>query len=216
MQRVGLLGGTFDPVHAGHLELGRLALQKCRLTRVVFLPSASPPHKLRHRVTAFHHRVAMLRLAVAQESRFQVSEIEAQLTPPSYTIDTFALLLEKDTARREYYFIIGSDAFFDIRLWHDYQQVLAKIHFIVAARHGTEQSELQAFIRSLGYEGQGDSWHNAANGTKIVLLDREVVPVSSSTIRNNIRCGESSFENVPAAVKQYMQKYKLYSLEESS
>jgi len=214
MQRVGLLGGTFDPVHVGHLELGRLALQKCRLTRVIFIPSASPPHKLRHRVTAFHHRAAMLRLAVAEESRFQVSEIEAQLTPPSYTIDTLALLLGTKKTQAEYYFIIGSDAFFDIRLWHEYQQVLAKVHLIIAARQGTQQPELQDFIRSLGYEGQGDSWHNTDNGTKIVLLDREVVPASSSAIRNNARCGESSFEDVPSAVKQYMQKYKLYCREE--
>jgi nicotinate-nucleotide adenylyltransferase len=156
----------------------------------------------------------MLRLAVAEESRFQVSEIEAQLTPPSYTIDTLALLLGTKKTQAEYYFIIGSDAFFDIRLWHEYQQVLAKVHLIIAARQGTQQPELQDFIRSLGYEGQGDSWHNTDNGTKIVLLDREVVPASSSAIRNNARCGESSFEDVPSAVKQYMQKYKLYCREE--
>ena len=216
MQQVGLLGGTFDPVHVGHLELGRLALQKCQLTKVVFIPSASPPHKLRCCITAFHHRVAMLRLAVAEESRFQVSEIEAQLRPPSYTIDTLTLLLGKETTQTEYYFIIGSDAFFDIQLWHEYRQVLAKVHVIIAARQGILQSELQDFIRSLGYKGQGDHWHNIHNGRKIILLNREVAPASSSAIRKDIRHDASISQDVPLTVQQYIRKHKLYSREKSN
>jgi nicotinate-nucleotide adenylyltransferase len=136
MKRIGLLGGTFDPVHCGHLELAGKAMEEFGLVKVLFLPTASPPHKRVDNVVSFEHRVEMIRLAIEGDDRFSLLEIESDIPAPNYTIDTLSLLLQNGETEKEFVFIIGIDAFLDIHLWKHHERVLNTIHFIIAARSG--------------------------------------------------------------------------------
>ncbi len=135
MKRIGLFGGTFNPVHCGHLELAEYARKEINLEAVIFIPSASPPHKTAHHIELFEHRVKMLRLALKDSDYFSVSEVEGLLSSPSYSIDMLDQIVQNTTNVVEYYFIIGIDAFLEIHLWKQFEEVLNSVHFIVAARY---------------------------------------------------------------------------------
>jgi nicotinate-nucleotide adenylyltransferase len=134
--KVALFGGTFDPVHVGHLAIARAAMREFRLDRVYFVPASVPPHKQRADLTEFHHRFAMLALATAEEDRFVPSPMEAQAAGPNYSIDTVRALkktLEKDD---RLYFLIGIDAFLDLSTWRHPVELLSECDFIVVSRPG--------------------------------------------------------------------------------
>ncbi|MBM9602772.1 nicotinate-nucleotide adenylyltransferase [Desulfopila inferna] len=211
MRATGLFGGTFDPVHVGHIELARHALEYCRLAEVVFIPAASPPHKSRKHLTAFHHRVAMLTLATEGESRFSVCEVEKDLPPPTYTVDTLNHLLQKNTCATEYYFIIGIDAFLDIHTWKEYEKVIGQVHFIVAARPGYTVSDLQECIASLHYQKKVDHWYNASSKRKIYYLELELADVSSTDIRKTAGSSTLPKDAIAPAVFKYIKDHNLYS-----
>lgn len=211
MKATGLFGGTFDPVHVGHIELARLALEHFSLSEVIFIPAASPPHKSRKHLTAFHHRVAMLALAINGDSRLSISEVEKHLPPPTYTIDTLSYLLKQSPEETAYYFIIGLDAFLDIHTWKDYEKVISKVHFIVAARPGYTVVDLQECIASLNYERRGGYWYNGSSGRKIYYLDVESADISSTDIRKTAGTSRMPKNAVAPAVYEYIKHHKLYA-----
>lgn len=214
MRRVGLFGGTFDPVHLGHIELAEYALESCELDKVMFLPAAAPPHKFESVITSFQHRVQMIRLAIGADKRFSVSEIETHLTPPTYTIDTLKVLKASMPAGGELFFIIGSDAFLEIEYWKDHYSVLSQVHFIVVARSGDDSMQLLRSLSRLGYEKKDGYWYNGNTSKKIYFLDIDVAAISSSEIRAELRRGRSVDDMLDPAVKEYIQRHKLYTSKE--
>ena len=130
--RIGLLGGTFDPVHTGHLQLAEAALREGNLDQVLFIPSASPPHKVGTPITSFAHRLAMLELVSKRNPRFACSGIEGDLPAPSYTIDTLRVLGGLFPEETKFFFIIGIDAFLDFATWKSYRDILRLVNIVIA------------------------------------------------------------------------------------
>jgi nicotinate-nucleotide adenylyltransferase len=134
--KIALFGGTFDPVHLGHIALARAAAEKFGLGRVYFVPADLPPHKQKRRLTDFQHRFAMLALATADDPRFVVSLLDAHTGRPNYSIDTVRRLKSSLKKSDKLYFLIGIDAFKDIATWRQPEELLAEVEFIVVSRPG--------------------------------------------------------------------------------
>lgn len=209
IKRIGLFGGTFNPVHCGHLELAEYACEEMHLEHVIFIPSFSPPHKSDDYIESFKHRVAMLRVALQGYQSFSVSEIEGELTTPSYSIDMLRRLIESTEGEVDYYFIIGVDAFLEIHLWNKYEDVLAMVHFIVAARHGIEKNTIHQFFKSLGYEKNDEYWYSSRYNKKIHHLDEMVLQVSSTELRGRVTQSNCRTA-LPSGVRRYIDLHGLY------
>ena len=190
--------------------MARAALARCGLEQVLFIPAAHPPHKERPRAS-FEHRVAMLREALAGNARMEVSCIEAERDTPSYTIDT-VLELKKRLAGRELYFIIGADSLLELHLWYRYQELLAQVRFIVAARPSIPFERLARAVAMLPgdfvYDGSSSTWRRA-DGARIHYLADVRVPVSSSEVRRLLALGRPT-PMVPEPVRRYIERHNLY------
>lgn len=212
--KVGLLGGTFNPVHRGHTELAEAAIEEIGLDRVEFIPSAAPPHK-KSEIVSFAHRIAMLDIVCSTEDRFIVNTIENELPKPSYTIDTLEVLMKKCDKNTHFFFIIGADAFLDIRTWKGFQDVLSKIDFILALRHGYDSSQLEYFLDQLQYlkrtVDKSITW--AREEKSIYLLKKRVENVSSSKIRRLFaqNCANRDIIKLHPEILRYIGDHRLYS-----
>jgi nicotinate-nucleotide adenylyltransferase len=181
--KTAIFGGTFDPIHSAHLEMARQAADQFALDRVLFIPAGNPPHK--HADTPFEHRYRMVELACAADPRFVASRLE-EGKQKSYSIDTIERV---KAANGEVLFIIGADAFAEIKTWHRWQDVIRAVEFIVAARPG----------------------HQIVSppGASVHRLETVELPVSSSEIRDALVRGETPSE-LPPAVADYIQATGLY------
>ena len=142
---IGLFGGTFDPVHSGHLAAARSACERFALDRVYFIPAGAPPHKSRH--ASFEHRYAMVALACAGEPRFVPSPVEAPAPGrPSYSILTVRRFRRELGPGAELYFLIGADAFLDIRSWQQWRALLDAAHFLVISRPGFDLAQVETVL----------------------------------------------------------------------
>ena len=141
---IALFGGTFDPIHAGHLEAARAATRRFRLDKVLFVPTGNPPHKIRNHLTDYAQRYAMVALACALEPRFIPSQIESPTGDgtPRYSIDTVRAVRRRLQPNDRLYFLLGADAFLDLPHWKEFHRLLALVEFIVVSRPGFE-----AFLR---------------------------------------------------------------------
>jgi nicotinate-nucleotide adenylyltransferase len=189
--RTALFGGTFDPVHNTHLAIARAAADRLCLRKVLFMPAANPPHKIAGTIAQYEDRVAMLRLACAGDPRFEVSRIEEP--PPgenrarSYSIVTIEKLLAEGCAPLS--FLLGADAFAEIRTWHRWREVVALVEFIVVTRPGAiYEKPHEAVVRE---------------------LDGLDSPVSSSGVRASLLRGDWNVQ-VPEPVLQYIQQRGIY------
>ncbi|MEW6521470.1 MAG: nicotinate-nucleotide adenylyltransferase [Thermodesulfobacteriota bacterium] len=211
MQKIGLYGGTFDPVHHGHLAVGRAALRQLALDTLYFIPASLPPHKSDRPITPFAHRVAMLRLALQGELRFVVSDIEGLRNGPSYTIDTLAQFRRELGPAADFFFIIGLDAFADIRSWKRYRELLDRASFVVIDRPSCEKRTVaQVVAASFPDCRQEEKGIWVGQGSqRIYALEMEPVPVSSSLIRDRLRRGEAVDGLIPAEVMDYLQRHRL-------
>jgi nicotinate-nucleotide adenylyltransferase len=216
--RVGLLGGTFDPVHNAHLQIAEAARSLCGLDEVIFIPAFVPPHKSSHDITPFSDRANMIQLAINGRSGLKLSTIESHLPAPSYTIDTLRHF-QSVNHDAELYFIIGSDAFLDVTTWKAYRQVLAAVHFIILGRAGCDGRYTEELIKGLGYKQEESSpvslrhWYHPSFAKKIFfpcVPSPLISDVSSSQIRQDIRDNLSVTEAIPGPVLDYICKYRLY------
>ncbi|WP_136806339.1 nicotinate-nucleotide adenylyltransferase [Desulfosediminicola flagellatus] len=219
IQKIGILGGTFDPVHKGHLQLALAALNECSLSKVLLIPAAGPPHKHSKSVTPYNHRLAMLKCATSSFKKLEVSTIEGNLPVPSYTIDTIRFLEAQNTQNVSYYFIIGIDAFADILSWKSYNQLLGKVTLLVANRRGFKKHEMiRNVAMNLGYVVDGAKWKASnAHLKDIYFLQSPLLEVSSTSIRQSIASG--CCENIAGldqAVFQYIKKHDLYAIKHNS
>ncbi|MCB2182752.1 MAG: nicotinate-nucleotide adenylyltransferase [Desulfobulbaceae bacterium] len=213
MKQIGLFGGTFDPVHNGHLAVARAVLEQLEdLDEVLFIPSASPPHKPEELISRFDQRVTMLRLALEDNPRFSISTIEAERSGPSYTIETLPLLRKALGQDVSIYFIIGLDAFAEITTWKNYKDLLAAVSFVVIDRPSHLCSGLGQLIPGFlpYFVKKKDGLWVSSQGRIIVSLAMKPVNISSSLIRKKVQKGESLDGLVPPAVERYIHEQGLY------
>lgn len=197
-KRVGILGGTFDPIHVGHLMMAEAVRGEYRLDEILFIPAASPPHKEGQRITPAAHRYLMTVLATLSNPRFRVSDIEMKRPGPSYTIDT-VYELRYQFPQTAFYFIIGTDVIAEIATWDRVEELLTLCPFIAASRPG-EEPDLVRLRRELGALGEA----------RIHPVTTPELEISSTDIRQRVRRGASIRYIVPDAVEQYIYKEGLY------
>jgi nicotinate-nucleotide adenylyltransferase len=233
---IGLFGGTFDPVHRGHVALARAALQQCKLHRVYFVPANIPPHKQRQPLSPFVHRFAMLALATSEEKAFVPSLLEAPeegATPirinartekdrqekPNYTIDTVRRLKQSCKASDKLFLLIGMDAFADIAKWHQAEALFRECEFVVASRPGYSLADVaNALPESLRprpevtrpFHKQPATGDLVLPGVTIHLLADLHQPASATAIRQAAAAGKALGRFVDAPVAEYIRKMGLY------
>lgn len=197
--RIGILGGTFDPVHIGHVSLGTAAISEANLEKLIVVPAYIQPFKQGKRVTDDEHRVAMTRLAFENIPKSEISTLEIDRMRISYTFDTLSELKEQ-YADKELFFITGADAFMQIDSWYKGVELLENFSFIVSSRPGYMEDELNEKIKS----------YQALYGTQILKLAAQMPDISSTDIREAYRKGESILSLVPEAVERYIKDNGLY------
>ena len=208
--RIGLLGGTFNPVHFGHLQLAEAAMVECQLDQVVFIPSGQPPHKDETSITSFSHRLAMLHIAGSNNKRLSCTAIERELSTPSYTIDTLRALSDRYPVGVNFFFIIGADAFLDLLSWKSYEEILQRVTLIVAGRKGYHTDRLSKFLRNLRYAEHEGCWRGNDGFNEIILLQSVPEGISSTAIREKMSKGIFPQNEIPNAVIEYIKEHALY------
>ncbi|MBI2570892.1 MAG: nicotinate (nicotinamide) nucleotide adenylyltransferase [Candidatus Schekmanbacteria bacterium] len=228
-RRIGLFGGTFDPIHIGHLASAAFAQEREHLEEIWFIPSALPPHKRRAaehmKMPSPEQRYLMVQLATLDHPRFRVIDDELRRPGPSYSVDTVSALQARQDEPTQMQLILGMDAFAEIETWHRHQELLALVTFIVLSRPGSNApaclSHLSSETRSalgIAVDGALDSRSQAvpalsaspSQGARVRFLEAPALDVSSSGIRAAIREGRSVRYLVPEPVRHLIEKEKLY------
>jgi nicotinate-nucleotide adenylyltransferase len=212
---IALFGGTFDPVHTGHLRAAKAAARRFRLDRILFVPSGNPPHKYRDRLTPFPHRYAMVALACAADRRFVPSLLEAPKRDrrPQYSIDTVRALKKSLSSKDRIYFLIGVDAFLDLPHWKQYYRLLDLVNFIVVSRPGFSSREIwETLPRHFLPPTVRKSVPGAVRlpRTTLHVLAGVNSPVASHDIRSAVRARRRVTGLVPPLVEEYILKEGLY------
>ena len=217
--RIGLFGGTFDPVHLGHLDVVRAARQALGLDVVWLVPARIPPHRRPPHASA-SHRFAMVALAIQGEPGWLLSDLEMEAAGPSYTTGTLDRVEAQGWNLGSFVFVIGADAFRDIETWKDYPRVLDRCNFAVVSRPGAPVTALRESVPSLAgrmhhatYPGHADRPAHAeaaAGQPSILLIDAPTAPVSSTDVRQRISHGASIDGLLPPAVASYIERHGLY------
>lgn len=209
--RIGILGGTFDPVHCGHVAAAVAARDAVRLDRVLLIPSHVPPHRQSQPVASPYHRFAMTALAVNGARALEASDMELRGAGPSYTADTLERVQRAGTPASQIFFITGVDAFAEIATWRRYPDVLDLAHFVVVSRPGYPMASLRARLPLLARRmREARAFAPDGGQTSILLLDAATDDVSSSRIRERLRDGLPIAGLVPAAVEAHIQQHHLY------
>jgi nicotinate-nucleotide adenylyltransferase len=211
--RLGILGGTFDPIHLGHLRLAEEVGEELRLERVYLVPAASPPHKEIRPITPFHQRVAMARLAARESPLLEVHDLEGRREGFSYSIETLRQFHGLFGPEMELFFILGMDAFLEIETWKEYQNLFRYAHFVVIQRPGFPSGKLEPFLASLGLGFERTRESNvfvAAPGNKVLYMKVTLMAISSTEIREKVAAGKSIRFLVPEGVRSYILKNRLY------
>ena len=197
---VGLLGGTFDPIHVGHLAVAEEAREALGLERILFVPAGRPPHKPGRRISPVEHRVAMVELAIADNPAFALSRVEVERPGPSYTVDTVAGLLESDPSAPVLTVIVSAEQFVDFMDWHEPERLLRLARLAVVPR--------------AGYATLGRSFvaeHFPGLEDRVTFLDGPHLGVSATDIRERAAAGRSIRYLVPPAVAAYIGDHALYT-----
>ncbi|HLB27681.1 MAG TPA: nicotinate-nucleotide adenylyltransferase [Dehalococcoidales bacterium] len=197
--KIGILGGTFDPIHNGHLKIAEAARKKLGLNEVYFMPAAKTPLKEGISISAVEHRVKMVRLAIAGKPRFKLSTIELDRPGLSYTADTIAELRKKLGAETELYFIIGWDSLSQFARWREPDRIIRMCRLVAVPRPGYALPEPKALEAAI--PGISES---------LIVLDKPEIAISATEIRERVARGQSIRRLVPEEVAGYIQKNGLY------
>ena len=197
--KIGIMGGTFDPIHLGHLATAEAVREIFTLDEILFIPAARPPHKLGRKVTDENHRLTMTRLATRSNKFFKVSDMELKRTGLSYTLDTIDELHKTFGSETELFFIIGADSLADLSRWHEAKKLVEKCHFIATTRQGIDID----FSAVRNYFGAAAIEH-------IHCVTTPGLEISSTDLRERIKSGRSIKYLVPEIVEEYILREELY------
>lgn len=212
--RLGLFGGTFNPMHYGHLRSAEEVCEALGLTRLWFIPTGQPPHKAAPGITPFEVRLEMSRLAVGDHPVMSVSDMEGRRPGRSYSIETLRQIRGDVGPTCELYFILGMDAVLEIGTWKDYKELFTLSHFVVLDRPGYDRQRLEEVLLEEVHplfqplERQRGFLHPA--GHKVILQETTLMDISGTAIRERVRQGRSIRYLLPEAVRKYIIMHKLY------
>lgn len=214
-KRIALYGGTFDPVHLGHLEIARKVCELFEIERVVFIPAQIAPHKLGRPVTSPVHRYAMLALATQHDVQLMISTFELDAPDRRFTVDTLSHFLSELGDSSELFFIMGGDSWSEITTWREWQRLLGMVNHIVVTRPGHDLAGPEVVrdrVIDLRSRQVAPELVNESSGNRIYLTDVVFSDVSSTMIRSRVREGRlndlTQFVSEPVA--QYIVKYGIY------
>ncbi len=199
VKKIGLMGGTFNPIHNGHLVTAEEARVQFDLDEVIFVPSGKPPHKSERKIADAYHRAMMTLLATVTNPYFHVSRVEIERPGYSYTYDTVSYFQELYQGEAELYFITGADAILEIIAWKNVEQLFEKCRFIAATRPGFDLSAIRS----------SDLPQSAKD--RIFYMEIPALAISSTDVRQRVKEGMPIKYLMPSAVETYIYKNKLYS-----
>lgn len=198
-KRIGIMGGTFNPIHNGHLTLAEYAYTECSLDEVVFIPSGKPAYKAGIWIASDSDRLRMVQLAIEEKTYFSLSSMEMERLGNTYTVDTMKKLQQENT-EDTYYFLIGADSLFDLKDWYRVEELLEITKFIVATRNHANIQDLHDTAAQLTNQ----------YGTEFSFLSMPNIDISSSDIRAKLKEGKSVSEMLPRSVEDYIRRRELY------
>jgi nicotinate-nucleotide adenylyltransferase len=214
-RRIAVFGGTFDPIHNGHLRAATLVARRFALDRVLFVPSYIPPHKRRPKIAPANARLAMVELAVRGRRRFAASPLEVAARATSYSVLTLEKIGRQWPGAR-LFFLLGVDAFLEIETWREWKRLLDQCRLIVATRPGTPLRKARAVLgeplaRTMVEVGRSVRIDESfLEGHRIFILPIAALPISATEIRRRVRSGLSIRGLVPRAVERYIRQERLY------
>lgn len=211
MARTALFGGSFNPIHYGHLLLADEVRERLALDRLVFMPAGVPPHKPASGLAPAADRYAMVRLAIADNPGFEVSDLELRRDGPSYTVDTVEAL---GVSADELFLVIGSETFLDLLSWREPRRLAARCRIVVIPRAGStfdpESAAARKVVREIGADGIVLADSTPPSGRPVLLAHATSLPISASELRARAAAGRSLAYRVPPAVATYIARHRLY------
>jgi len=207
-KRLGILGGTFNPIHVGHLIIAEAAREHYGLSKVLFIPSSHPPHKEGQELIDAAHRYQLVSLAVADNPLFEVSDIEMQREGRSYSVETLKALRKGERGPTDYFFIIGSDSVPELKTWKNIEELVKLCTLVVVPRPGWEIQRMAGQELGLPAWIQEELLRHVVSGP--------LIAIGSTEIRDRIRRGRSIKYLVPRPVEDYIIAHRLYRREQST
>jgi nicotinate-nucleotide adenylyltransferase len=210
---IGIYGGTFNPIHFGHLRTAEEVWAKFKLNKVVFMPCAQPPHKVDEEVIDSLHRLKMVTLAITGNEHFTASDLEVLRTGKSYTIETL-VELRKQMPESDFYFILGLDAFLEINTWHRWEELFSQTNFIVTTRPGSKKTTISKMMpkevrKQFKWQSKEQMFVHKS-GKKVIFNPVTDINLSASRVRAMVREGMSIRYLLPRRVIEYITEHKLY------
>jgi len=202
IQKIGLFGGTFDPPHLGHLIIAQSLAEQLAIARVIFIPSGNPPHKKNRPVTSGEHRMKMLRLALADNPQFEISDWELSQTAPTYTVNSVPHF-QKIYEGSKLHWLIGADNLGDLPNWYEFKRLIDLVDIVTAYRGGIEINDILSGIKDHLDKPQFDKLQKN-------LIRTPMIEISAHDIRSRVKTGKSIRYLVPPAVEDYIRREGLY------
>ena len=201
---IGVLGGTFDPIHIGHIKVAEEAIARLDLPRILFMPAGQPWLKLNNAnaISPLPHRLEMVRLGIAGDPRFKLSTLEIERTGPTYTVDTIAQLQSRLGEGDEVFFILGWDNLMQLPQWHQPQRLIEMCRLVAVPRVDFPLPDLPALEREL-----------PGIKERVILFDKPRIDINASEIRRRAAEGKSISDFVPASVESYIKEHRLYVID---
>jgi nicotinate-nucleotide adenylyltransferase len=211
-KKIGLFGGTFNPIHLGHLRGAEEIREAFGLQEVIFIPAALPPHKMTEKIIEAHHRLEMVKLATQENPYFSVSDVELKKSGKSYSIDTLRNFRERYL--ESFFCILGSDAFVEIETWKEFQSLFSLCNFVVMTRPGSQRASSPsclpaALIPAFRYDPGAGAWIHAS-GYMLFFKEISFLDISSTKVRELVEKGKSVKYLIDPKVEAYIQAHGLY------
>lgn len=197
--KLGILGGSFDPIHNGHLLMAQYAIEQLKLDQIIFLPTFKPPHKAGDKLSNFEDRINMLEIAFDKRREFILSTLESKRSGLGYTYDSLRIFAKK-YPKAELFFLIGADSLMHIEKWYRSEDLLKDFSFGVAPRPGRSKEEMKAIIDRLAQK----------YSARIYLLDSPYIEISSTGLRQRVKEAKPLKYHLPKAVEDYIYEQMLY------